>query len=142
MSETDFRPLQTGDPFDDDAQVIDDLVQPQANPVPPLPDEMTTPDTARPERITRMQTGRITLQSGWDPFQALPPDPFRKSLQIAMDSAAATDAIYMASSSDDARNGGSLFQANPISPAGHTGAVWLYNPTANPVNVSWWAVTL
>lgn len=142
MSLPDFRALDTGDVTDDDARVLDDLVQSQANPIPPLPDEMTFPVVERPTRVTRLQTGQQTILTGWDPYRILPDDPDRKSVVIAMNSANATDYLLVSGTADSARTGGSLFQANPLTLTDHTGAVWVYNPTANAVTISWWAVTL
>lgn len=141
MSLPDFRELNTGDVHDDDPQVLDDLVKSQANPAPPLPDELTIPVVERPKRLTRLQTGQQTMQSGWDPYRILPSDPSRKTLLVAINSADPTDTVYVADSADSARFGGSLFQANPLTLTGHTGAVWVYNPTAHTVTISWWAVT-
>lgn len=142
MSLPDFREINTGDINDDDPRVLDDLVQQQANPVPPLPDVMTFPVAERPKRVTQLQTGQQTILATWDPYRILPPDADRKSVVIAMNSASATDSVFVGGTADSAKFGGSLFQANPLSLTDHTGAVWVYNPTANPVTVSWWAVTI
>lgn len=141
MSTPEFRELHLGDTSDDDPQVLDSLVQQQANPVPPIPDVLTSEVVERPKRITRMQSGRLTIQSTWQPVRVLPPDTFRISLFIAMDSADPTDTVLIADTSDNAMTGGSIFQANPLPLRDHTGAVWAYNPTAHSVSISYWAVT-
>lgn len=136
-----YQPLNTGDVYDDDAQVIDDLVEQQAEPAKPLPDVMVTDVVKRPTPITRLQTGRQLVETGWEAVLILPPDEFRKSIELAMNSEDATDVIYLGSDAQSARNGGSMYQANPLSLPGYTGAVWVYNPGATAVTVSWWAVT-
>lgn len=140
MSES-FAPLQLGNIEDDDADIIDDLVEQQAEPPKPLPDEMVVETVKRPTPVTRLQTGRQVIRTGWESVQIIPKDEFRKSLQIAINSALATDSLYIGSDPQDAHNGGSVFQANPLTLWDHTGPVWTYNPTANDVTISWWAVT-
>lgn len=142
MSVADFRELHTGDTSDDDAQVIDSLVQPQANPPAPLPDEMTETVTKRPAQRTRIQTERVVLQTAWDPVKILNPDADRKVLTVSINSASATDFVTVGDEPNNAKNGGSIFQANPLTLLGHTGALWVYNPTVNAITVSYWTVTL
>lgn len=136
-----FNPLNVGDIHDDDAEIIDDLIEQQAEPPKPLPDIMVTPTEKRPTPVTRLQTGRQDLFTGWEPVMVLPKDEFRRTVTISTNSAAGTDAVYIGSDPQTARNGGAVFQANPISLHEYTGAVWVYNPGANPVTISWWAVT-
>jgi len=136
-----FQPLHTGNIADDDAQVIDDLVQPQANPPAPVPDEMTIEVVKRPTPVTRLQTGRQLLLTGWEATQILPSDEFRQQLVLSLNSSDVTDSVSVGSHAQSARNGGVVFQANPLYLRDYTGPVWVYNGTAHDVTVSWWAVT-
>lgn len=136
-----FEPLNVGDIHDDDAQVIDDFVQPQADPPKPLPDVMVTEVVKRPTPVTRIQTGRQILVAGWEPVLLLPKDEYRKSMWLAVSSLVAADVVYVADTATAARMGGAVYAANPIPFHEHTGALWVYNPGVTDVTVSWWSVT-
>jgi len=142
MSEPTFTPLNTGDVYDDDPQVIDSLVQSQANPIPPLPDILVTAETARPKRETRLQSGRITLHPGWDAIRLLTGDVCRLTLVVSISSTDLTDFVSVGDTMDSARYSGLVYMAEPLTLVGHTGAVWVYNSTINDIDVSYWAVTL
>lgn len=142
MSETEFRPLNTGDAFDDDADILNRLVEQQANPPSPLPDEMTSAVSERPARITRLQSGLMSVEPGWDPIRILTPDTTRTCITIAISSSDVLDVIRVSDTADSARYAGIVFHDNPLILRGHTGAVWVYNDTANAINVSYWSVNL
>lgn len=145
-------PLHTGDPHDDDARVIDSLVESEARPPTPekLPQEKN-PEVRPPEvPATRLVTSSIvfpaTAGGTWDAVQLFPADPKRIGLRLSVMSATATDYVRFA---DDA---GKLFAdtSSFLLQAGgtgsidiaHTGPVWVKLATGTgPVTVSGMAVT-
>lgn len=139
------RPTLAGDWHDDDGQVIDDLVQPQANPLPPPATDKTVPVTERPARVGRLIGGTGTWDPQWQPFLALPADPRRKSVTIQNNSTTATDGVRIADDSGKCQSGtgaGVVYPANPLTLLGYTGPVWISAaPAAAAVTVSMWAVT-
>jgi hypothetical protein len=148
-----------GDWKDDDGQVLDDLVQPQGNPLPVPIEVMVTPVTERPARTTRLMSGALTLDPTWRPTQILPADPNRKRLIIWNNS---TDGDGLLWITDDPSKIPPDTDANAIQSIPGTAAVAGYLPPSvfplyldehtGPVVVSavggivslpitWWAVT-
>ena len=129
LPETDNSQLRlAGDYKDDDPQVIDALVNPEANP--PAPDELPTvkpPVTEEPKPINRLLTRTEILQPGWPPQLMMPADPFRESLTIRVSAQNATDFLAIA---DDAgklqTEAGSfvIFDASTWSDT-YTGPLWV-----------------
>lgn len=137
--------LQTGDPFDDDPQVIDSLVNPAG---PPKRDELPRQETQRAPEVpkqTRMLTGNATIDATWSPVLLLPADPLRLSLQLWAASDTATDYVRVADDPSKVQSlSGSalLYSAMQSAAFDHTGPVWVSCPDATgPVRVSYLAVT-
>lgn len=141
MSEAEFRQLNLGDVHDDDGQVLDDLVRQQAEPPAPIPDSLTRATTERPKRLSRLQTGRVTIPTGWQPVSIFGQDSNRSTCTISVETTNATDFVTFADTSNNAPYGASVFAANPVTVYDHTGPVWVNNSTANSITVSFWAVT-
>jgi len=139
------RPTLAGDWQDDDGQVLDDLVQPQANPLPVPPQEMVTPATERPKRPGRIISGTLWVDPTWGPTQILPADANRKNLIIQNGSTEAADAIRVADDSGKCQVGsaaGLVFPANPLTLPDYTGPIYVSAAdAAEAVPLSWWAVT-
>lgn len=139
------RPTLAGDWSDDDGQVFDSLVEPQANPLPVPAQTMTDPVQGRPKRAGRLMTGNATVDPTWPPMLALPADPARRSLVIQNNSETATDAVRVADDSGKCQapaGAGLVYPANPLTLRDYTGPVWLSGADAAGVlAVSWWAVT-
>lgn len=139
------RPTLAGDWRDDDGQVFSDLVEPQADPLPPPAQVLVEPVTERPARPGRLLSGTLTVDPAWAPTLALPADPARKTLVIQNNSTTATDGALVADDGGKlqaAQSAGAVYPANPLTLAGYTGPVWLSAlGAAAPVRVSWWAVT-
>ena len=152
MSNPTFVPVFTGDPNDDDAFYIDDLVKQQAGPIDPAASAALVVDREKqPEKPNRLLTGFSTFSVTIDPSMLLNVDLHRMNLLVSVYSATPTDAIYVA---DDpaklaAVNGGSGLAyrintaASPYTLSGYTGALWFVIPTGitGPINVSWASVT-
>lgn len=148
----DSPPLHTGDPHDDDARIIDALVESQAEPPGPkdLPLVRTPPVDAPEKPATMLVTGSIVFPATaviWDAFQALPVDPQRRSVRFSVFSATATDYVRMSNDLGKLNADTSAFLmgagASGSIDMPHTGAVWLKlaAPSVGPVTVSWVAVT-
>lgn len=102
MSEPTYAPrLNTGDPNDDDGQVIDSLLVEVDNPPEPLPNVAVDPQRSevRPRKTGRLLSVTHTLLPGWDPVQVGWADPDRKTFRIQLVGTTATDFIRFA---DDA----------------------------------------
>lgn len=119
-------PLNTGDMRDDDAEVLDSLVQQQANPLPVPVQEMTRPVSDIPKRTTRLISGTIWLGASWEPLQLLPQDYSRSDLIIRVVSPTPTDFIYVADDKGKLRSdltAYTLFPGEPLILRHHTGPV-------------------
>jgi len=150
--ESNPRHTLAGDPRDDDAQVLDALVQPQAEPPAPasLPLERL-PAKVDPPAMTRLVTGSLELRAEWDaPQLILPADKNRTSLQLWAASGTATDYARLADDAGKVQSrsacallySGQLLTFPLTCPGGHTGPVWVSCPDAvGPVTVSFIAVT-
>lgn len=152
MSNPTFVPVFTGDPNDDDALYIDQLVKQQAGPIDPAASAALVNDKPKePVKPTRLLTGFSTYSVSIDPSMLLPPDLNRLNLLVSIYSATATDAIYIA---DDlgklaAVSGGSglayrLMTVNsPYTLSEFTGALYFVVPSGitGPINISWASVT-
>lgn len=141
-----------GDAHDDDAQILDDLVESHAEPPTPeqRPIEPIAPVVSRARPITRLVTGSIALQKTWDPQLILPADPNRTSLQLWAASNTATDFARLADDAGKVQSlgacallySGMLLTFPLTAPGTHTGPVWVSCPDATgPVTVSFIAVT-
>lgn len=145
--------LYTGDISDDDADVIDKLVQQNASP--PTPEEMPqqpgihVPIQDRPARPKRLITGTITLAAaaGTVPVQILWQDLHRCGLLLFVYSATATDSITVSDDVTKTGGSGTTQQSASISPAhdpvkldDYTGPLYVAAETGT-VKVSWIAIT-
>lgn len=139
-------PHIAGDPHDDDARVIDSLVESDATP--PTPDEEPlTPvePLIKPKPVSRLITGSVTLNNAAPPIQIVPVSIHRESIRLTLMSTTSTDYIRF---SDDS---GKLYSLQscavlPVYGGGidlseHTGPIWVYAPdVAGNVTVSFVAV--
>ena len=145
----DFNPpVIAGDHKDDDAEVIDNLVESKAEP--PTPEERPKAKANRlekPKPISRLMTGTQNVDKAWaSPTLLLPSDPNRKSLHVSVISATSTDIVRF---SDEANKCSSLLTsgvvpvyAGGVDLSGYTGALWVHAPdAAATVTVSYLAVT-
>lgn len=141
-------PHLAGDAKDDDARVLDSLVESHAQP----PDAKDLP-LARveplivPPRLTRLMTGSMNISKDWpEPVQLLPSDPNRVALTINMNSTTALDVLLFADEKNKCQTAMNAFTCSPATRAfslgEHTGALWAWGPgLAATALVSWVAVT-
>jgi hypothetical protein len=149
-------PLRQGNVRDDDADVMDRMLQ--ENPEPGLP-YPNSPGELRPAPnipATRLITGSMTLsQAPTDPakpYRVLAADPRRIDLQLFATVVTGTVTyapVYYASDGGSFLSGSTSAAVNagkldgPIALNCHTGELWIYYPTgpATDVQVSWIATT-
>jgi len=139
-------PVIAGDLHDNDADVIDNLVESHAEP-PTAVEQPREAVTAlrQPEPETRLMTGTVSLVQGWDPILLLPADPMRSALTVNAYSTTPGEVIRLA---DDR---GKLFTASQsfsvrheaAFSGPHTGPVWIFpDPAAaGSLTVTFVAVT-
>jgi hypothetical protein len=153
------EPLHTGNVHDDDATVMDKLLQENTEPGLPYPTAAHEPTPPAVKKITRLITGTMRLLGGGGanavPRKLLNADPNRMHLLIYANGVdTATKYLPIQFASDDAAFGVSAATTFQVS-AGqltdgfrlpcHTGELWVYYPgTANPpdAEVSWIATTI
>lgn len=128
-------PEIAGDVRDDDAAVINSLVESHAEPPTPAEMPLKAPldRTIDPPKITRMISNTINIDKTWPvPTLLLPADPNRKSLTIRVASTTTTDVVYLADEQNKAQNASTSFVLAPatttVDLSAHTGAVWIYAP--------------
>lgn len=141
-------PVIAGNPHDDDAEILDNLVESKAEPPTPAqePTARVNPLDKAPV-ITRTITETINVDPAWGPVQLLPSDANRRALHITAASDTATDYVLIA---DDKGRLASSFAGFALAAGGfvdlnaHTGSVWVVPNAANTsvVTVSVVAVTL
>lgn len=127
-------PHIAGNYKDDDAEVLDNLVEAEANP--PAPEEMPLVPIDKPiepPKITRLISNTFTVDKAWaEPTLLLPADPNRKSLSIRVTSTTATDVVNVADEKNKAQSAGTSYSVQASAVAldlsNHTGAVWVYAP--------------
>lgn len=152
MSNPTFVPVFTGDPNDDDALYVDQLVKQQAGPIDPAASAALVNDKSKqPEKPTRLLTGFAIYSVAIDPSMLLPPDLNRSNLLVSVYSATPGDSIYIADDLSKLGNitGGSglayrLTTANsPYTLSGFTGALYfvVLSGITGPINISWASVT-
>ena len=140
------HPAIAGDPNDNDATILNSLVEDHAAP-PDAKHEPITPKTPDINRkaITRQVTGTLILDKTWSPVLLLPSDPNRVSLRMWAASATASDYLRFADDNGKVQSVGSsalLYVGQPMPSSTHTGPVWVYAPDGvGPVTVSFVAVT-
>ena len=145
LEPTQATPLRLGDTTDDDAQVLDSLVQSEHEP-PEVTDAITpalAPDPVLAKRPTRLIAGTISIPATWlVPTLLLPEDLNRISLMITVDTVAPA---YVEIGDNPSNLVGRIYltpEPTVILP-GHTGAVWVSTANASAVSrISYWAVTL
>lgn len=151
-------PLNTGDIKDDDADIMDRMLDEQPDPGVPAAIETAEPRFPRVPVATRTLTGTERFTAGGDSIKLMNRDPYRQSLKFFLNSSAAgtpapDDKILIAQDNAAIEAGSrrgatliSLYNAQvPIDWSGHTGEVWVKIPTgfaANPIDVSWVAITV
>lgn len=117
-----------GDPNDDDAEVINSLVQSDAEP-PPTDELPLEPISTgeKPKTFTRMETGSMVPMFAWGPVQLLQENPGRISLRIDVQDVTATESIRIA---DDPGKLNSLMTCHrmyvgQVFSEPHSGPVWV-----------------
>lgn len=141
------RPTIAGDAHDDDAEVLNRLVESHAEP--PTPEqEPKAPYHVlhKPKPITRLMSGWINVDKSWPvPTQILPADPNRKSLRITVMSSTSTDVVQVSDEQNRAQSTSAALvpvYAGGLDLSGYTGPVWIFAPNAaGIVTVSFVAVT-
>jgi len=123
----DVRPTLAGDWRDDDAAILDDLVESSA--VPPTPDDLPlavpVPQVVPPP-INRLLGGTTVILPGWPPQLLLPADHRRTALSVT----AITDSAVSTGVSGDpgklmSRSTATiLINGQTLSLPGFTGALW------------------
>lgn len=145
MSDVSYRPLNLGDTADDDSQVLDSLVQQEANPPTPVIEPIVTPSLSEPRIPTRLLSVRQLVDPLWQsPTMLLPADPERKYLYLCVTSPAGTTTDGVAVVSEvkgSVATLGILTHGRTLPLDGHTGPVWVLGSGAAPVNVDVWSVT-
>lgn len=144
--EPEYAPLNLGDTRDDDAQILDEMLQENPNPGLPYPSEPGQPKYAQPVPPTRLMTGSVDLAPDSPPQKLFNSDPNRCELILNFDSDTlafvriASDVANLAGNSVSA-----VFDASrgtPIRLEKHTGELWAQNlDDTETVMVSWIAVT-
>lgn len=145
--------LNVGNIHDDDAETIEDRLRPAPNPPLPAiePGTVVLP-SQEPPATSRIMSGSMTLPNNWDPQQILPPDPYRLSWKLTMQTTTATDFIYVADDAAKCVAAGGVTSTegagrvypndDPFDLPFHTGPVWVSaKGSTGSVIVSWWAVT-
>lgn len=137
-----------GDSDDDDATVIDNLVEQSAEP--PKPADRPTTDVealTAPKPATRLITGTITLNTDWSGAELiLPADPNRTQVSLTVSSASGNVDVYIADEKDKAGTNLSAIlpeTGDALKIDGHTGAIWAtaVGDAATTARISWVAVT-
>jgi hypothetical protein len=148
-------PLNTGDPADDDATIMDTMLNENPDPGIPVIVEPAEPTFQRAPVATRTLTGTQRIAVNADSVRILNKDPNRLSLYFYLNSALAgipapDDKILMAqdNSAVEGKMGGTLISLYncqvPLDWSFHTGEVWAKIPpgfAASAIDVSWIAVT-
>ena len=151
-TDTGTRPTIAGNPHDKDAETLDSMYRDAANP----PAAITLPiseniNLIQPKPITRIMSGRITMQNTDAPVPILPADPNRTHLVVRVFSATPGDSIRLA---DDpgklqlpaaalSQQCYSIYPAFAYDNNEHSGPVWVSAlDAAGPVVVTWAATTL
>lgn len=144
MSDPSFGPLVVGDVTDDDAEVIDSLVQQAPEPPAPVVEPIASTPLVTPTVPTRLLSTRQLVDPAWPtPTLLLPADKTRKSLSVKVTSPAntATDGVVVMS---DVRNGEGLAlvcHGTLLTLDHHTGDVRVKANGAAAVYVDVWSVT-
>lgn len=140
-------PTLAGDPHDHDAEIINSLDQDKAEPPKPadLPREPAEPLAER-KAIQRLITGSLNLDPTWAAQLLLPADASRTHLRLTISSPVAADVVLLADDAGKLSSPGSAGQIVASSLRAvelpYTGPLWAACPTtAQPVTVSWMAVT-
>lgn len=142
--------LQTGERTPDDAELLDDLVEQEAEP--PTPGELPTalPSTSAatiPVMGRRsLHTTTLTIGADWDATRAIQPDDDRYELHLY--AVSETDTDYVLFSDDSSKfvgegSAGSLYAGMKIDLSEYAGPIWI-KPGANitgPVRVTLISVT-
>lgn len=167
LGPTSAGPL-AGDHSDDDGQALDDLFIPQPQGIADVTgdaldvaDAEDSPTVTSPRRLvnspfghrleitdddaptnvadetTRILQARVPIGPGFDPALLFPRDPYRVHMVVT-----ATDAYQWGNAKSDVYAPGTIPASFPLILDKHTGAVWVYNPTAAPGSyVTGWCVT-
>lgn len=148
MPQQDYgRPTLAGNPKDNDAAILNSLVESHAEPPTreALPTVRLSP-RVDPPPITRLMTGAVNLLVGYLPIMLLPSDAKRKRLTIRVQSATPADYALFSDDAGKVQAQGSAavcYQAVPLTLDDHTGPVWVALPAVfvGPMVVSFYAVT-
>lgn len=148
MSDVSFRSLNLGNTADDDPQVLDSLVQQEANPPTPVVEPIVTPSLPEPRIPTRLLSVRQLVDPTWAaPTMVLPADTERKYLTVSVTSPAGTTTDGVAVVSEvkgSVATLGILTHGRTLALDGHTGPVWVLASSvsaAAAVYVDAWSVT-
>jgi len=145
LEPTQATPLRLGDTTDDDAQVLDSLVQSEHEP-PEVTDAITpalAPDPVLAKRPTRLIVGTLFSYATWlTPTMILPEDLNRISLTVTVD-VSAGDYFEVGDSPNNMAARIYTTAVPTVILPGHTGAVYVSTTTAGANGrFNYWAVTL
>ena len=130
MEQETAPPVIAGDHSDDDAQVLDDLVESQGFPIESdsLPQVSSEAPRVPKGVITRVIGSTLTMLSTWAPVLFLTADTRRRSVRIRMVSTTSTDYVRVGDDPGKLQSvGGSalVWSGQDTELAGHTGPVWV-----------------
>jgi hypothetical protein len=143
--------LVTGDPHDDDAQIIDQEVLEVDSP--PEPKELPAVNQEhvsagkRPAKTNRILSGSQVFQIGGlpQPMMVLPLDAKRKALEVHLITTVVTDNVRVGDDGNklNTTSGAFLLQSIlPFKPDNYTGPVFIHAPDVTAIcTVTWYAVT-
>jgi hypothetical protein len=157
MSAPQFEPITeplaaplSGNPHDDDPEVLEDLFEIASGPPDPSAAKTDFQDHTRNviPKPTRLQSGfqQVDANTIW-PIQIQPFDPNRQRIVIRFTSGTATDYVYVADEANKCTvvastsgQAGRLPSGIDVTLEGHNGPVFVMFGVGTGV-VSWWAVT-
>lgn len=142
MSDPSFVPLNLGNTADDDATVLDSLVEGVSAPPTPEIEPIVTPVLPSPKVTTKLLSVRQLVDPLWlSPTVLLPEDSRRKYLYVTVTSPAdtATDGVMLRS--DGGMGTALLTHGKTVPLDSHTGPLLAIAVGAAAVYVDVWSVT-
>lgn len=143
MSDPSFVPLHTGDTQDDDAHVIDSLVETVSAPPTPVVEPINPIDLPVPLAPNNLLSVTQTVNPGWlEPTLIMPENTSRVSLVIMVNSptSVVTDGICIRSANGPRDGQAVLLHGQTLTLDGYTGAVRVFAIGNAPVVVNVWSV--
>jgi hypothetical protein len=141
-----YAPELAGDWKDDDAQVIDDLVAQSPNPTEGELDTVVVNKEQFVKRPTPTQNVSGTFvfdaNSTGSIIRALPYQPTRRMLYIAVIGATSTEYVSLADDQGKLNSSAALriYPSRDLTDTESTGPIWMSAITASTLTVTWWAV--